>query len=389
MANYLMTLASPQGTGAARMAYLFAASLIKRGHRVTLVHGPEPKNLPSIVPEMQSLGVETVLFAGLRLPLPWLSSKLARIIRERHSVGVIGFNQLDRAIALRSAKRAGVPGFVSAQNSHMFRGPWPLSALKSCYYAKALRDCARLVICTSPIVQQEVVSRFGLPTDRAPVLPNGIDVSRYATISVAQRESLRQELGVTTGEVLLLNVGRIDPQKGQDVLVEACKTLDLARYNAKVVLVGGASESVRDGRENDYLGKVERLIRQYGLSERVLLAGWRSDVPALLSAADGYVHSALWEGFPLSALEAMAAAKPCVWTDCSGHPPGFIEGVHGWLVPKDNAVALGGAMARMLELTAEERQRMGSACRELALERYDIDKVGARFVDMVESHSLT
>jgi len=388
MANYLMTLASPQGTGASRMAWQFAASLMKRGHHVTLVHGPEPKNLPSIVPEMQSLGVETVLFPGLRLPLPWLSSRLAKIIRDRNTAGVVAFNQLDRAIALRSARRAGVPGFVSAQNSHIFHGPWPLSALKECYYAKTLRDCAALVICTSPVVQQEVVSRFGLPADRTPILPNGIDVSSYKPIPQDERQSLRRELGVQDHELLLLNVGRIDPQKGQDVLIEAVKSLDLAKHNAKLVLVGGASETVRGGQKDDFQARIAGLIKQHGLSDRVILAGWRDDVPGLLQAADAYVHAARWEGFPLAALEAMAAARPCIWTDCAGHPEGFVQGEHGWVVPKENAAELQAAIDRMLRLSAAQRSQMGAACRQLAESRYDIQKVGARFAEMVEAHSL-
>src|SRR4051794_17831522 len=124
MARYVMTLSSPQSTGAGRMAYEFAASMVRKNHQVTVVHGPVPSSIKPITPEMQAIGVETVLFPGLALPLPWRSKQLANIIRERNAKGVVAFNQLDRAIALRAAARVGVPSFIHLGNAHKFRGSW-------------------------------------------------------------------------------------------------------------------------------------------------------------------------------------------------------------------------------------------------------------------------
>jgi hypothetical protein len=169
------------------MAYEFAASMVRRNHQVTLVHGPIPSSIKSITPEMEALGVETVLFPGLALPWPWRSKELAEVIRRREARGVVAFNQLDRAIALRAAARVGVPGFISAQNMHRFRGPWPWNVIKESYYGRTLRQCARLIMCVSPVVQQEVLERFQVSRDRTVVLLNGIDVSRHKRIDPTQR----------------------------------------------------------------------------------------------------------------------------------------------------------------------------------------------------------
>jgi glycosyltransferase involved in cell wall biosynthesis len=186
----------------------------------------------------------------------------------------------------------------------------------------------------------------------------------------------------------LINVGRLDRQKAQDILAQALAMTDLAARKAKMVLIGGASESARAAKTEDFATDLRNYVQQKGLADRLIFAGWRNDVPALLQAADAYIHSARWEGFPLAPLEAMAASKPCVWTDCSGHPEGFVEGTHGWVAAKEDPQSLRQAIERMLDLSPEQRTRMGLACRELAESRYDIQKVGARFVEMVEAHSL-
>jgi glycosyltransferase involved in cell wall biosynthesis len=79
-------------------------------------------------------------------------------------------------------------------------------------------------------------------------------------------------------------------------------------------------------------------------------AGWRDDVPAILHAADAYVHSSLWEGppLPLAMLEAMASRLPFIGTDCSGYPAGFQNGRHGFIVPTGRA----GELARAMEAVA-------------------------------------
>jgi len=124
-------------------------------------------------------------------------------------------------------------------------------------------------------------------------------------------------------------------------------------------------------------------VHATGVGERIVFAGWRSDVGRLLQAADGYVHAARWEGFSFAMLEAFAAALPVVITDCSGYPDGFVETRHGWVVPKETAQALVVAIGRLVELTPEARSAMGLAARELVEAHYDIRTLGARFAEFV------
>lgn len=389
MARFIFTLTLPDATGASRMAGHFAAAFRRKGHDVTLVHGPLPADSDSILPEMQSLGVETVAEPGLACPAsPFLAARLARLFDQRRPAGVIGVQQRDRAIALQAAHRIGVPGFISAQNKHVFWGRWPINRLKERYYAWALRRFARLVVCTSHVVQDEVINRFGLGRERTAYLPNAIDLKQVARVSSSERDRIRAEFGVSPDQLLLLNVGRINLQKGQDLLLGAFRQIIPADRNVKLVLVGGVSKDSQQAKMERFREELVAFTERHQLTKHVVFAGWRSDVPDLLAACDGYVHAARWEGYPLAPLEAMAASKPCIWTDCSGHPEGFEEGIHGWVARKEDSAALRAAMERLLALTPEERQRMGQACRQLAESRYDVDQVGSRFVELVEAHSL-
>ncbi len=337
---------------------------------------------------MEAIGVETVLFPELACPLPWRGKHLTRIIRDRKAKGVVAFNQLDRAFSLRAAAAAGVPSFIHLGNQHSFRGSWLWRNFKENYYGHTLRNFAKLIVCVSPVVRKELLERFHMPPERTQLLLNGIDVKKHQPIEPAQRLALRRELGIQDDEVMLINVGRIDRQKGHDILADALAPINLAERKAKVVVIGGASETPRASTTEDFFSNLKSQVARHNLGDRLIFAGWRNDVPALLQAADAYVHSARWEGFPLAPLEAMAASKACVWTDCSGHPEGFVEGTHGWVAKKENPASLGKAIENMLATTPEQRLQMGLACRELAHARYDIEKVGARFVELVETHSL-
>lgn len=385
MGHFVFTLSFPDATGASRMAYHFTTAFRRRAHEVTVVHGGEEAFSRSILPEMREHGVKTVEMKGLAYPIsPWLAGSLASFLKAEHASAVIGIQQRDRSIALRAGNKAGVPGFISAQNRHVFWGRWPIKQFKEYYYARTLRQFARLVICTSPLVRDEVVERFGVKADATCVLPNGIETSEIKPITASERERVRAEFGVGPSELMLVNVGRIDIQKGQDVLLDAM-ALARTKTHFKMICIGGVTEGAQIKQMRQFEAKLHRLIEQHGLQNRVVMAGWRKDVNAILQASDGYVHSARWEGFPLSVVEAMAAEKPCVWTNCSGRPEGFVDEVHGWLVPTDDAPSLGAAIDKIVALSEDKRAEMGRACRALAKEKFEARDIGDRFVNLIEA----
>jgi glycosyltransferase involved in cell wall biosynthesis len=383
-----MTLRLPDRTGAAKMALEFARALRADGFDLTLVHGPVPRNGPSILPDVEALGGRTV--PEPRLDRPWdprLVRDLADRVRREEGRCVIGVNQRDRGPALLAAARAGVPGVLMVQNQHHFWGPRPLAALKRRSYRAVVARATTLAVCTSSVVRDEMTA-FGVPAERTVVLPNGIAIPAAVELTGQERARLRAEMGAGEDDVLLLNVGRLDPQKGQDVLLAALGDLPGEVHqtaSVHVALVGAAGDSVAARRTADYAASLHRQVRDLGLEGAVTFLGWRDDVDRLLAAADGYVHTARWEGpaLPLAVLEAMAAGRPTVFTDCSGRPPVFDEGRDGLLARTGDPASVRQRIAELAALSPADRAAMGAAGAALVRASYRVEDLGAAFSRLV------
>jgi len=180
-------------------------------------------------------------------------------------------------------------------------------------------------------------SRIGYDARRMAVIPNGIDLGRFHPDADA-RAWVRAEFGIGDDDFLFGMVARCDPQKDHPCLIEALAGWEVAQ-SWKCLLVG------RD------LGSLEPVIRSAGLASRIILAGPRADVPAVMNALDAHVlSSAYGEGFPNALAEAMACGVPCVATQVGD--AGLIVGETGWLVRPCDPEALAAAMSAALAESA-------------------------------------
>ncbi len=367
------------------MALAFAQALQAAGFDVTLVHGTVPASEPSILPDFAALGARTVLEPRLERPWdPLLVRSVADRVRSEDGVCVIGVNQRDRMLALLAAARAGVPGVLVVGNQHRFWGPRPVAALKRLSYTRVVARHTTLAVCTSAVVRDELIA-FGVPAERAVVLANGLDVPPPVRLTAAERQRLRTELGARDDDVLLVNVGRLDPQKGQDLLLTALRGQEWTAP-VHVALVGSSGDPVAARATTAFEASLRRQVDALGLESVVSFLGWRSDVPQLLAAADGYIHSARWEGpaLPLAVMEAMAAGLPTVFTDCSGMPPVFEEGRHGLVARSEDPVSLAGRIGDLVALGAAGRGAMGAEAAALIRTHYRQADVGRTFSRLVQ-----
>ncbi|NEK59344.1 glycosyltransferase family 4 protein [Geodermatophilus sabuli] len=380
-----MTLRLPDRTGAAKMALAFAQALHADRFDVTLVHGTVPASEPSILPDFAQLGAETVLEPRLERPWdPLLVRAVADRVRSEGGVCVIGVNQRDRMLALLAASRAGVPGVVVVGNQHRFWGSRPVAALKRLSYTRVVARHTTLAVCTSAVVRDELIA-FGVPAERAVVLANGIDAPPSLQLPAGERRRLRAEMGAGDDDVLLLNVGRLDPQKGQDLLLTALGGQGWAAP-VHVALVGSSGDPVAARATTAFEASLRRQADALGLEGVVSFLGWRSDVRQLLAAADGYVHAARWEGpaLPLAVMEAMAAGLPTVFTDCSGMPPVFEEGRHGLVARSEDPESLAGRIGDLVALGAHRRADMGAEAAALIRTHYRMADVGQTFCRLIQ-----
>ncbi len=150
-------------------------------------------------------------------------------------------------------------------------------------------------VCVSESVRQFSQSAGRLDPTRLMVIPNGVDVARFAVAVPCSPQSL----GLRPGARAIVFVGRLDRQKGIAELIEAAPSFLAALPDHDLVVVG----------RGDLAEQVVARARQLGIDQRVHFTGWRSDVPEILAAADLVVIPSAWEGMCNVMLEAMAAGK--------------------------------------------------------------------------------
>ena len=185
------------------------------------------------------------------------------------------------------------------------------------------------------------------------------------------RVRIRAELSVPQDRVVVIAVSRLVWHKGYPELAAAMRMVP----DAELWVVG---ERLASDRGAD----MEAVLRSAGLGARLRMLGYRSDVPALLAAADIFTLPSRFEGLPMSVIEAMLTGLPVVASNVRGPAEQVVDGMTGLSVPAGDAAALGSALGRLVR-DPELRVRMGQAGRLRALEYYDEARVLARTLDLL------
>jgi glycosyltransferase involved in cell wall biosynthesis len=221
------------------------------------------------------------------------------------------------------------------------------------------------ILCVSETIRRVLIAD-GLPQDLLGVVHSGIDLSRLDDVP-DRRIDYRREFGVPKDGPLILNIGHCADHKGQRDLVSAAPAV-LARHPGARIVIAGDGELLPD-----LLAQAEEL----GLGGRVLFPGFRTDVPALLRAADLFCFPSRLEGLGTSVLDALALRCPVVSTTAGGIPEMIDSGVHGLLVPPRDPGALAAAMLRVLD-QPEQARAMAEAGRRRVEEEFTCQRTAER-----------
>jgi glycosyltransferase involved in cell wall biosynthesis len=215
-------------------------------------------------------------------------------------------------------------------------------------------------IAVSASTRDFMVRERHIPADRVKVIWNGAPLDEFAPVAPAAARALRQQLGIPDGALVVGAVGRLNAQKGHRYLLDAAPPV-LARHpEARFLIVG----------DGDLELPLRQQARELGIHERVVFAGHRSDIPAVLGAIDVLCISSTYEGTPLTLFEAMAAGKPIVSTAVDGCREVLEEGRTGLLVPPREGRSLADGLLRVLD-DRELRDSLGREARE-ASARFDV-----------------
>ena len=257
------------------------------------------------------------------------------------------------------ARTAGVPLIV---HEHNF-SEQPTLARRAIDRGFIARTANR-VLCVSESVA-EVERACGVPERLLEVVPNGVRLD-----AAWPRGAARAELALTSESFTIGIVGRLRPEKAHELLLEAVAQLAHAGRDIRLCVVGDGPRRV----------ELQLLAARLGIDTRVSWAGERRDAATLAAAFDAAVVCSHWEGLPLAALEAMAAAVPLVATSVGGLPTLLDDGA-GLLVPPANVDELAAAIASLMDDRAAA-VALGAAGHDRVADRYSFDAMLRRIEDL-------
>jgi glycosyltransferase involved in cell wall biosynthesis len=222
----------------------------------------------------------------------------------------------------------------------------------------------RAIVAVSTFLRQQLIDELGLSPDRVTLVMNGVRIGPVDRDPAPARRAL----GLPTDARVIGCVGELSPVKHFDLAIDAFARIAAFHGDARLLFVG-------DGACRPAL---EEQARALGVSDRVHFAGVRRDVPSLWPAFDVYLCSSRYEGTSLSILEAMAAGRAVVATAVGGNPALIGDRDTGRLVPADDAPALAGVLAELLD-DSRQRQALGTAAHASAVAKYGLDATLAAY----------
>lgn len=255
------------------------------------------------------------------------------------------------------ARLLGIP---QVSTCHGFTAPNSKLRIYNFVNVLLLRQCKK-VIAVSEAIRANLV-KAGIRPSRIKVIENAIeDIQDSATVS-QYRKKIRNLLGIAKQENVVGYVGRISPEKGLEHLIEAVCIMNRTGPLCKLLLIG----------EGPQEPQLRHMIREKGLNDDVLFAGFQEHVEEWLSVLDVFVLPSLTEGTPMVLLEAMANGIPVVATAVGGIPKIVRSNFNGLLVSPANPEELANGIRTVLS-DEPMRTKMAAAAKDTIVARYNLD----------------
>lgn len=334
---HILEIITPSGMGGAEAQLItISRGLLDAGDQVTVFC---PSSRP-IVPYLRDQGIQPITWRTFGKADLHTALRLA-VIARRQGVDVI-HTHLSTASLLGgiAARLSGKPCVATVHGLTDVR-----------WY-----KLAHVVVAVSHAVRRHLLAG-GLAPERVVVVHNGIRLDRFVPVPA---ENARRASGRDPATPIVGLFGRLAPEKGQEVALQAWPMVAEQVPAAKLLMVG-------QGRSMD---RIRALVARLNVQDSVELLGYTPRPWELMCACDVVVQPSLREGLSLSAIEAMALERPVVASDVDGLSEVVEHGQTGVLVPSGDAHRLAEAIVTLLR-DPELRRRMGAAGRRRAMEQFD------------------
>ncbi|MCC6457426.1 MAG: glycosyltransferase [Caldilineaceae bacterium] len=300
-----------------------------------------------------------------RLQLPFFMARHSQVIAQhaRHCDLVHAHWTLSGSAALLARPLHRKPVLVTVQGSDIFQVA--KSGLGAWFTRRVLNSSDQVTALSHAL--KDAAIDAGARAEKIAIVPNGVDIHRFMPPQEEQRGQKAAQ------PPIILFTGFLIQRKGVRYLLEALALLPahLPRYRAVIVGEGPEEEALR------------AQVAALGLGDRVEFAGFQPQaaVSEWMRQAHVFVLPSLEEGQGVVLLEALASGTPVVASDVDGIRDVVVPEV-GYRVPPADPAALAAALEQMLTIDAAGWQRLSQQARQCAVDLYDWDKIGARFVEI-------
>jgi len=329
-------------------------------------------------PYVIALGKETELVDQLRsadIPVTCLNATSSRQFSIYPRL-VKEFRRINPAILQTYLFHANILGRMAARAArikHVVSGI-RVAERRGKWYHRVERWTDRWVskhVCVSRAVRDFTIQKTKIPAEKMVVIPNGVDVSRFANASPTLRESLPD---CNHENLLALFVGRLDQQKGVFDLLTVAENLRKQIPHLKWMIAG----------EGPLRKEMEAQIEKRNLQDRVHLLGKRTDIAELMQTADLFVFPSRWEGMPNVILEAMAARLPIVTHNVEGIDELLIDQQSGIIIPCGNICTMTKGVA-LLVSNSDLRTSYAEKAFQRVSEQFGWEQTVSQYQQLYES----
>ena len=299
----------------------------------------------------------------------WAIFRLGQFLRSRKFdiVHTRNWGGLDGVLA---ACLTPIPTVIHSEHGRDIDDPAGMNR-KRILARRALAFRAKKFVAVSRDLLRWLQLEVRIRTSKLVFIPNGVDTERFRP---GRDSALRSALGIADREFVVGSVGRLDPVKDYEGLIDAVRQLNQERHNVRLVIAGDGPERPR----------LESILRESALTPKPLLLGQRADADRLYHAFDTFVLNSIAEGMSNVLLEAMASGLPIICTEVGGNVELVKHNHTGFLVPPKNSVALAAAIYQ--HLTSPDRCAVyRENSRRFAVEHFSLERMIEQYTALYES----
>lgn len=231
------------------------------------------------------------------------------------------------------------------------------------------------IIAISAVIRQNIINTHPVEPAKVGIIHHGVDFSRFQW-SAEIRAKKRQELGLQPGDLLIGIIGRLQVAKGHLEFLQMARQIAPEFKNTKFMVIGEASRG-----EDSEAGRISKAFEEAQMHERLIVTGYRDDVPDLLAAMDIFVFPSYAEAFGLVLIEAMSMKLPVISSNCDGVLDIVVQNHTGLLVPPKDVKQLTQAV-RQVVTDKKLRLTMGLNGFNRALEKFNEENMLDQIEDL-------